>query len=297
MAASPLGDTPGGRWAGLGILAAMVAFTEKLLAASRKNQSLLCVGLDPDPALMPKAGLVEFTKAIIEATKDLVCAYKPNLAFYEALGLEGLRGLERTLAAIPSDIPVIGDAKRGDMANTATFYAKALFEVWGFDAATVNPYQGRDALEPFLAYHDRGVLILCRTSNPGSADLQSLATSVADGGGAAMPLYERVAHLANACNGAGNVGLVVGATMPAELRRVREVCPAMPILIPGVGAQGGDVKDAVRFGADAQGELAIVNTSRQVLYASRGADFAEAARRAAQQARDALQAARVIAAG
>lgn len=276
----------------------MAVFAEKLLAASRKNRSLLCVGLDPDPALMPKAGLVEFTTAIIEATKDLVCAYKPNMAFFEALGLEGLRGLERTLAAIPGDIPVIGDAKRSDIGSTAKAYAKALFEVWRFDAATVNPYLGRDSLEPYLAYRDRGVFILCRTSNPGSADFQSLMTAASGAGdGPPLPLYERVAHLANACNGAGNVGLVVGATMPGELRRVRQICPTLPILIPGVGAQGGDMLDAVRYGVDARGELAIVSTSRQVLYASRGSDFALAARRAAQQARDALETARALAAG
>ncbi len=264
----------------------MASFLEKLLAAQRRNESLLCVGLDPDPALMPEATVAEFNRAIIEATRDLVCAYKPNLAFYEAMGIDGWRALRETLDAIPKDIPVIGDAKRGDIANTARAYAKAMYEVWGFDAATVNPYLGRDAIEPFVAYRDRGVLIVCRTSNPGGADLQAL--SVSDGG-PPRPLYERVAALAREMNGAGNVGLVVGATAPVELLRVREICPDMPILIPGVGAQQGDVEAAVRAGVDRNGRLAIVNASRQVLYGSRGPDFAEAARRAAQGLRDAMR--------
>ena len=268
----------------------MSAFVTKLLEASERNRSLLCVGLDPDPALMPEVAVADFNRSIIEATQDLVCAYKPNLAFYEALGFEGWQALRATLDAIPKDVPVIGDGKRGDIGNTAQAYARALFEVWGFDAATVNPYMGMDTLQPYLAYHDRGVLVVCRTSNPGSADFQSLEGSPASGG-SSVPLYERVAAKAREANRHGNVGLVIGATQPAELRRVRELCPDMPILIPGVGTQGGDLEASVRNGVDSHGRLAIINASRQVLYASRGRDFADAARRQALALRDAMRAA------
>ena len=257
-----------------------MSFVDKLLKASRANDSLVCVGLDPDPDLMPIADVVAFNKAIIEATRDLVCAYKPNLAFYEALGLDGMRIAYETRKAIPDSIPVIGDAKRGDIGNTARAYAKALFDVLGFDAATVNPYGGYDALEPFLAYADRGIMIWCRSSNAGSADFQSLTTP------SSLPLYEVVAQKAREWNRSGNVGLVMGATFPQELKRVREMCPDMPILIPGLGAQAGDVEASVKFGIDAKGEKAIFNSSRQILYASKGMDFAQAARRAAQRLRD-----------
>ena len=267
----------------------MSSFTDRLLFASRRNESLLCVGLDPDPRLIPpQVGVAEFNRAIIEATQDLVCAYKPNLAFYEALGIKGWRALEETLRAIPDYLPVIGDGKRGDIGNTAEAYARALFEVWGFDAATVNPYLGRDSVQPFLDYQDRGVLIVCRTSNPGAGDFQDLLTNV-ENAAPWLSLYERVAQQASAWNDHGNVGLVVGATAPSELRRVREVCPHMPILIPGVGAQGGGVQAAVRAGVDAQGERAIVNASRGVIYASDDPDtYPQAARDAALHLRDTI---------
>jgi orotidine-5'-phosphate decarboxylase len=254
-------------------------FTDKLLNASRKNKSWLCIGLDPDPELMPAVDVLQFNKAIIEATCDLVCAYKPNLAFYEALGTEGLSILEKTIRYIPADIPVIGDAKRGDIGNTARAYAKALFSVLGFDAATVNPYLGYDSLEPFINYQDKGVFILCRTSNPGASDFQDLHT---DG----LPLYEAVAHKAKEWNIHGNIGLVVGATYPEELKKVRSICPEMPLLIPGIGAQGGDLASAVGYGVDAQGEKAIINVSRQILYASREKDFARVARNVAEKIRN-----------
>ncbi|MFQ5860333.1 MAG: orotidine-5'-phosphate decarboxylase [Dehalococcoidia bacterium] len=266
----------------------MTTFLEKLDEASRRNQSLLCVGLDPDPALMPVEDVAQFNRAIVEATADLVCAYKPNLAFYEALGAPGLGALRQTLQHIPPSIPVIGDAKRGDIGNTAQAYARALFEVWGFDAATVNPYLGRDAVEPFLEYADRGVLILCRTSNAGARDFQE-AVVVPDTGtvGMGRQLFLEVALRASQWNRASNVGLVVGATSPQEqLTLIRKLCPEMPILIPGVGAQGGDLEAAVRHGTDRWGRRAIINASRQVLYASRGPDFAQAARAAAQGLRD-----------
>ncbi len=254
-------------------------FIDKLLSASRKNNSWLCIGLDPDPQLMPEVDILQFNNAIIEATSDLVCAYKPNLAFYEALGAEGLTILEKTIKHIPSDIPTIGDAKRGDIDNTAKAYAKVLFSILGFDAATVNPYLGFDSLEPFLNYKDKGVFILCRTSNKGALDFQSL---LVDG----IPLYEVVAKKAQEWNAYGNIGLVVGATYPEELKRVRFICPDMPLLIPGIGAQGGELASAVGYGVDSRGEMAIINVSRQILYASREKDFAQAARNVAEKMRN-----------
>ena len=256
-------------------------FLEKLLQAARSNRSLLCIGLDPDPELMPNVDVFQFNRAIIDATSDLVCAYKPNLAFYEALGIEGLKALERTVAYIPKGIPIIGDAKRGDIGSTARAYARALFETLGFDAATVNPYLGYDSLEPFMEYKEKGVFILCRTSNVGSADFQDLTLTETSG-----PLFELVAQRAREWNLYGNLGLVVGATYPEELRRVRQICPEMPLLIPGIGAQGGDLASAVRYGVDAKGEKAIISSSRQIIYASKGEDFAAAAREAALNLRD-----------
>ena len=240
---------------------------------------MLCIGLDPDPELMP-VDTIDFNRAIIAATYDLVCAYKPNLAFYEALGVEGFSILEKTIKYIPSDIPVIGDAKRGDIGNTAKAYAKALFSSFGFDAATVNPYLGFDSLEPFINYQDKGVFILCRTSNPGAHDFQSLPC----GGG--LLLYEEVARKAKEWNVYGNIGLVVGATYPEELKQVRSICTEMCLLIPGIGVQGGDLASAVNYGVDSRGEKAIIAVSRQILYASRERDFAEAARNTAEEIRE-----------
>ena len=258
-------------------------FIDKLLNTSRKNKSWLCIGLDPDPELMPGVDVLQFNKAIIEGTSDLVCAYKPNLAFYEALGTEGLAILGKTVKCIPGDIPVIGDAKRGDIGNTARAYARALFSVLGFDAATVNPYLGFDSIEPFINYQDKGVFILCRTSNRGATDFQDLRTN-------GLPLYEAVARKANEWNTYGNIGLVVGATYPEELKKVRSICPEMPLLIPGVGAQGGDLASAVGYGVDARGEKAIINVSRQILYASKEKDFAQAARNMAEKIRNQINA-------
>jgi orotidine-5'-phosphate decarboxylase len=254
-------------------------FVEKLQEATRQNRSLVCVGLDPDPKLMPeKTGVYAFNKAIIDATSDVVCAYKPNLAFYEALGHEGMEALESTVKYIPSHIPIIADAKRGDIGNTSRNYAIALFDFFGFDAATVNPYLGFDAVEPFLQYADKGIIILCRTSNASAVDFQSLSCITPTGN---RPLYEIVAAKAAQWNTRGNVGLVVGATYPDELKQLRQQHPEMPFLIPGIGAQGGDVATTVKFGCSQRGDKAIINSSRQVLYASKGSDFAEAARKAA----------------
>lgn len=252
-------------------------FNEKLLEATRKNNSLLCVGIDPDPTLMPDIDIVEFNHQIIEATKDLVCAYKPNFAFFEALGIKGFTILEQTLRHIPSNIPVIADAKRSDIGNTARKYAHALFEVFGFDAATVNPYLGRDSIDPFTDHTNKGVFILCSTSNSGATDFQQLqcrAGTIKE----TIPLFELVAIKALEWNVHGNIGLVVGATQPRSLKRVRAICPDMPLLIPGVGAQRGDLASAVVNGVDTQGKKAIINSSRQVLYASKGKDFPSAAR-------------------
>ncbi len=262
-----------------------MSFLEKLENASRKNRSLLCVGLDPDPRLMPeKIAILEFNRAIIEATADLVCAYKLNLAFYDALDDEGFNALRESIKYIPEDIVVIADAKRGDIGNTAKAYAQAIFENLSCDATTVNPYLGFDSVAPFIEYREKGVFILCRTSNEGARDFQSLRCQ--EPGDPSRPLFEIVAQKASSWNTYGNIGLVVGATCPEELRLIRESHPDMPLLIPGIGAQGGDLAQAVRYGVDARGERAIINSSRQVIYASREGDFAQAARRAASLLRD-----------
>jgi orotidine-5'-phosphate decarboxylase len=262
-----------------------MTFKARLFQTAQKNQSLVCLGLDPDPQLMPKIGVFEFNKAIIDATSDLVCAYKPNLAFYEALGIDGLVALQKTVEHIAGKVPVIGDAKRGDVGNTAKAYAKSLFEVFGFDAATVNPYMGYDSVEPFLSYKDKAVFILCRTSNPGAADFQDLACSSAKTGHVPQRLYKVVAERAQQWNTADNVGLVVGATYPEELLEVRQLCPQMTLLIPGIGAQGGSLDLAVRHGVDSEGKGAIFASSRQILYASQGSDFDQTAREATDKMR------------
>jgi len=259
-------------------------FGEKLGRAVEQNRSLLCVGLDPDPARMPAGvSVADFNRAIVDATADLVCAYKPNLAFYEALGQAGQDALRQTLRHIPDHIPVIADAKRNDIGNTTAAYARALFEDLGVDAATVNPYLGFDSVEPFASYRDRGIFVLCRTSNPGAADFQDLPCRQ---GRHYLPLYQVVAQRAAAWNTRGNIGLVVGATYPAELGIIRKSHPSMLLLVPGVGTQGGEVAQVLRQGADARGGGIMVNSSRQVLYASRGKDFDRAARAAALTLRD-----------
>ncbi len=263
-----------------------MTFIEKLLNAAEKNNSLVCVGLDPVQAQMPEGiGVLEFNKAIIDATAGLVCAYKPNFAFYESLGAGGFEILKATIDYIPDDIPVIGDAKRGDIGNTALAYARAIFNELGCDAATVNPYLGYDSIKPFTQYKDKGVFILCRTSNTGSADFQSLRL-----GDSGSTLFETVAQKAEGWNENGNVGLVVGATSPEELKLIRRQHPGMPLLIPGIGAQGGDLEKAVRYGIDANDEKAIINSSRQIIYASKGRGFATAAAEAATRLRDNINA-------
>jgi orotidine-5'-phosphate decarboxylase len=261
-----------------------VHFNEKLMDAMKMNESLLCIGLDPDPELMPSGiGVFKFNKAIIDATSDLVCAYKLNLAFYEALD-DGIDVLKRTIKYIPANIPAIGDAKRGDIGNTAQAYAKAIFDNLNFDATTVNPYLGSDSIEPFIEYWDKGIFVLCRTSNPGAADFQSLPFVLKR---KRLPLFEIVALRAAQWNKRGNnIGLVVGATYPEELKLIRHNHPNMLLLIPGIGAQGGDLASAVRYGVNALGHGAILSSSRQIIYASGERDFAEAARRVALSLRD-----------
>jgi orotidine-5'-phosphate decarboxylase len=255
-------------------------FIDKLLAASEKNKSLLCVGIDPDPAQMPDIPLFDFIRGIVDATVDLVCAYKPNFAFFEAMGLEGQETLIKTIKYIPDNIPVIGDAKRGDIGNTSKAYAKAVFDVFKCDAVTVSPYLGYDSVEPFLQYKDKGIFILCRTSNKGARDFQDITAP--DG----RPLFEMVAGKALEWDVEGNIGLVVGATYPEELKKIRELCPDMPLLIPGVGSQGGDLELSIKYGVDSRGEKAIINVSRQVLYASKGGDFSTAAEKKAVEIRN-----------
>ena len=268
-----------------------------LLRARWATGTLLCVGLDPEadklppsvPGAISGARLFAFNRAIVEATADLVCAYKPNSAFYEAHGPEGMTALQQTIAFIHEQapaIPVLLDAKRGDMANTSRAYARAVFDVYGADAVTVQPFQGQEALTPFLERATRGVFVLCRTSNPGAAELQDL---LVDG----EPLYLRLAkRVAATWNVHGNCGLVVGATWPTELAAIRAAAPDLPILVPGIGAQGGDLAASVRAGMDQQRQGLLVSASRSVLYASSGNDFAAAARREAQSLRDAISQAR-----
>ncbi|MDA1128691.1 MAG: orotidine-5'-phosphate decarboxylase [Chloroflexi bacterium] len=269
-----------------------MSFTDRLEKASEAAKSLVCVGLDPDPARMPVPGVLEFNQAIVDATASLVCAYKPNLAFYEALGLPGLQALEKTISHIRSAAPgaiIIGDAKRGDIGPSAQAYAKALFEVWGFDAVTINAWGGHDTVTPFLEDASKGVFVWCRGSNPGSADFQDVQTvSGTASGKENMPLYRNMALACQEWNTKGNLGLVVGATVPDQLRKIRATCPAMPFLIPGVGAQGGDLAEAVRLGTDTRGRAALINSSRGIIYASSGTDFAEAAAREANKLREGI---------
>jgi len=266
-------------------------FGHRLREAMRRNESLVCVGLDPDLEKMPeefrgvgvREAIVRFNRAIVEATRDVVCAYKPNLGFYAAYGVEGLAALAETRWLIPAEIPVILDCKVGDMDNTAERYAKGYFEEWGFDAVTANPYMGEDSVKPFLDYWDRGVIVLCKTSNPGSGDLQDVI--VRDG---ERETFLTVAERAQRWNAEypATVGLVVGATYPEQLARIRGVCPELPILLPGVGAQSGKLEASVAAGIDADGFGLIVSASRAVIFAGSGEDYAEKAREATLQLRE-----------
>jgi orotidine-5'-phosphate decarboxylase len=264
-----------------------LSFIAKLKARWAAADSLVCVGLDPDPSKFPEPmrgqarAIFEFNKAIIDATHDLVCAYKPQIAYFAAHRAENQ--LQRTIDYLRehhADIPVILDAKRGDIGSTAEQYAHEAFERYGADAVTVNPYLGGDSITPFTRHRDKGVVILCRTSNPGAQDLQDLEV-------AGEPLYLHLARkVAREWNTHGNCLLVVGATWPEQLQRVRAVVGDLPLLVPGVGAQGGDVQALLGAGKTRDGTGLIVNSSRAILYASHGADFATAARTAAASLRE-----------
>ncbi|MBI5399473.1 orotidine-5'-phosphate decarboxylase [Candidatus Saganbacteria bacterium] len=228
----------------------------------KKNNSLVCVGLDVDIASLPASAktlaerIISFNQGIIKATKDLVCAYKPNSAFYEQYGLAGISALLKTIEYIKSqtNIPVILDVKRGDIGHSSAAYAASAFKIFQADAVTVNPYMGFDSLEPFLNYEDKGVFILCLTSNPGAKDFET-------------SIYKNVADKAKKWNKSGNLGLVVGATKPEELKKIRQIVPDLPLLIPGVGVQGGDIAATVKNGVNKNGGRAIINSSRGIIYA------------------------------
>lgn len=262
---------------------------------------MLCVGLDPDPARLPAClsgradALLEFCRAVVDATAPSVCAFKPQIAYFASQRAEDQ--LEALIAHIHSShpgIPVILDAKRGDIGSTAEHYAREAFERYRADAVTLSPYMGYDSIEPYLGYPGRGAILLARTSNPGGSDLQALEVAADPTLGApAERLYERVARLAAGPwnRSSGELGLVVGATFPAELARVRTLAPELPLLVPGIGAQGGDIEAAVGAGTSTDGFGMIVNSSRAILYAGSGEDFAQAAAAAAIATRDALRAA------
>ncbi|MBI4722965.1 MAG: orotidine-5'-phosphate decarboxylase [Candidatus Stahlbacteria bacterium] len=252
-----------------------------------RNHSLVCVGLDTDIKLISKSLLSEpnpifaFNRELIEATKDYASAFKLNAAFYEAEGLKGIEDLKQTREYIPAHIPVILDAKRGDIGNTSKLYARMAFEEFGFDALTVSPYLGSDSVAPFLEYGDKYIFILCLTSNPGAIDLQMYGEP---------PLYLRVAQFVNKWNKKGNCGLVVGATKPEQLAEIRKIVPKPIFLIPGIGAQGGKIEEVIKYG----GDNLIINASRSIIYASSGIDFAQKAQSATIALRDEINRARTV---
>ena len=271
-------------------------FNQQLQSAWASQGSMLCVGFDPDPKRLPPSlqgkpeGIFEFCREIADATADLVCAFKPQFAYFASQRAEvQLEKLIKHLKEKYPHIPVILDSKRGDIGSTADHYAMEVFERYGADAVTVSPYMGFDTIEPYLKHVGKGVIVLCRTSNPGGSDLQAL--NIAPDG---LPLYLHVAKLAaQQWNSSGQISLVVGATFPEEIAKVRAIVGEMPLLIPGIGAQGGDIDATVKAGAipNKPGTGMIINSSRAILYASSGSDFAEAARTVALNTRDALRAA------
>jgi orotidine-5'-phosphate decarboxylase len=267
----------------------MSTFTTKLASAQQAKDSWVCVGLDPVMERMPdgvraaESPFLRFAQAIVEATSGIASAYKPNLGFWLAEGVSGLSALRDLIAGIPQDIPVILDAKFNDIGNSAKAYARTAFEAMGVDAVTVNPYLGRDCVQSFLEYEERGIFLLARTSNASAPDLQD---HIVNG----HPVYEEVSSLATQWDAElpGACGLVVGATYPEELGRLRRVAPGLPFLIPGIGAQGGNLEAAVAHGPTAGGIGPVINSSRGIIYASSGPDFAEAARAAALKLRDSI---------
>ena len=262
-------------------------FKQKLTAISHNNNSLVCIGLDVDKEKMPKFlfesskhPYLEFNKSIIDSTKDLVCAYKLNMAFYEVLGTEGFELLKKTIKHIPKDVVVILDGKRNDIGNTARKYAQTLFETLSADAITVNPYLGKDGVAPFLEYKDKCSFILCRTSNASAGDFQDLAVSE-------TPLYQIVAKKIKEWNENDNCGAVVGATYPEELKTIRSILgDEIPILIPGIGKQGGDVEKTIKNGTNSKGKMAVINSSRDIIFAGDDEDFATVSLKKAISLRD-----------
>ncbi len=279
-----------------------MTFLDMLRGAERQNRSLLCVGLDPDPARFPgklkgdPGRIFDFCAAIVDATADTAIAFKPQIAYFAAHRAEDqLERLMEHMRRTAPQVPTILDAKRGDIGSTAQQYAIEAFERYGADAVTLSPFMGFDSVQPYLQYHGKGAFLLCRTSNPGGDDLQNQRLASVEG---EPLLYEHVARLAQGpWNLNGQLGLVVGATYPAEIERVRTIAPTLPLLIPGVGAQGGDAAATVRAGLRTQGDATtgpiVVNSSRAILYASDGDDFAAAARRVALKTRDELHASRI----
>ncbi len=270
----------------------------ELLGTQHAKGNFVCVGLDSEFGRIPKSAhtrghevdvtiantIVEFNRRIVEATHDIVCSYKPNIAFYEAHGAEGLAALHRTITDIRNiapDVPVILDAKRGDIGNTNNGYVQMAFDYLNVDAITVPPYLGGESLQPFLARPEKGIIVLCRTSNLGAGEFQDLEVSAYwENTAHPMKLYEYIAlRVSNDWNENGNCGLVVGATYPEELASVRRIVGDMPILIPGIGAQGGDLEKTVQAGKNTRSQGMIINSSRGIIFASNGPDFAEAARR------------------
>ena len=272
-------------------------FNERLRDAQARNHSLLCVGLDPDLNLIPAhfgtgvEAIVAFNRALIDATSDLACCYKPNLGFYAAFGAAGVEALAQIRRDVPAHIPVLLDAKYGDINTTSVGYARAAFETWNFDAVTVNPYLGLDSLVPFLEYRERGIFVLAHTSNPGSSLLQD--RRLADGRKDETVALAVTAHAVEWDAQYGNLALVVGATWPRQMAEIRAIAPELPILIPGVGAQEGDLAAAVSAGIDSEGRGILVNASRAIAYASAGDDAIDAARAVAMRLRDEIQANRV----
>jgi orotidine-5'-phosphate decarboxylase len=278
-----------------------MTFLDMLSAAERQNNSMLCVGLDPEPTKFPdhikgdSNKIYDFCAAIVDATADLVNSFKPQIAYFAAHRAEGqLERLMEHMRRVAPHVPIILDAKRGDIGSTAEQYAIEAFERYGADAVTLSPFMGWDSVQPYLKYHGKGAFLLCRTSNPGGDDLQNQHLASVDG----QPrVYEHIAKLAQGpWNLNGQLGLVVGATYPKEIERVRELAPTVPLLIPGVGSQGGDAVATVKAGLRVSGGETtgpiIVNSSRAVLYASKGSDFAQAARQVAEQTRATLEAAK-----
>lgn len=254
------------------------------------SNSLLCVGLDPQPSLFPEsigrsgASIRAFNQSIIEATSDIACCYKPNLGFYLPYGVEGIRALSHLREDVPDEIPILLDAKIGDIDTTTAAYARAYFDEWQFDAVTAHPYLGQDSLQPLIDYKEQGIFVLAKTSNPGSGLLQDREVESFEGD--TVPVSVHIARHAASWNEHDNIGLVAGATYPREIAAIRRAAPELPLLIPGVGAQAGDLEEAVRGGLDSAGFGILVNSSRGITYASSGDDFQDAARAAAIDLRD-----------